>query len=54
MLYDMDQEPGHKDVPFVHVDLSLYQPGGERYERLMGQLAEQQRFQSPDELLFNV
>ena len=54
MLYDMNGEPGHKDVPFVHVDLSQYQPGQPQYERLMGQLAEQKRFSWPDDFVVNV
>ena len=36
-----------------HIDLAEYQPGCERYERLMHQLKQAQRFQQPEDLRFN-
>lgn len=49
-MYDMNCEPCHQDLfnEVTHVDLSEYQPGSSHYERLMGQLAEAQRFASGD------
>jgi hypothetical protein len=51
MSYDMNQEPGHRELveTCTHVDLAEYQPGAERYERLQAQLDEARRFDWPRE-----
>ena len=44
MLYDMNTEPGHADVPFTHVSLEQYAVGSERYEKLWASIEQANRF----------
>jgi hypothetical protein len=54
MLYDMNQELGHADVPCVHVPLEEYQVGGERHTRLWEAIEQAQRFTHAEDCGFNV